>query len=682
MPDTNSILQVLAKFAKPEGGENTEAGASNTEASGPVASSSSVDSNSNSEPLSTQSSAANVEGGNVGQANELIMQLLQQGKQVPQPGSLPSGIESIPTGPSSSFSNPAHDSSNVSEDPRINRRRSRSPDAESSASNKRMRTDDSYDMQSSNLDSNQSSGEEEHIERARNVIRDPTIREGSIKVLSRTLFIGGIPHNMSDKELSELLSKFGKVQSVVIHKEGKHAFVKLYSRHEAEVTRERCEEERSSGRLSLRARWGVGFGPRECCEYETGISIIPLSKLTEADKRWTVEAEYGGTGGLPLESGLCIEEPDIEIGAGVSSKAISQRMPSNSSRNGPKSSRADNKLERGERPPRGSGFDNGRPFGKNNNRFGNGPGRGMHSNNGHGEDRRGRFDRSKRSGRGGRDNGGPGRFGNGPHQDMRGLHNRNGHNRGNDRGNDMMGNQGPMMGYGGMPNGNMGYGVPQMNNMGGMNNMNPLGNMGGGNNLPANLANLLSTLTQPNGGMGGGMPGPNQHNNGGHGGKRNRGRNNNHNNGNMGYGGNNNGNANDTLAQLSQLTQQLAAAQQYNGGGMPMNNMGMNNSMMGGNSYNQPNMPSDPRQRGPGGHHTNNNQHRLGNNNHQGPASLPNIPGVPGGPHQGGGYQAPPPGLQNNGGNNGGNAGLPFNVTPELAAMLLQQHQQQQQQRR
>jgi protein NRD1 len=31
-------------------------------------------------------------------------------------------------------------------------------------------------------------------------------------------------------------------------------------------------------------------------------------------------AEYGGTGGRPIESGMVVEEPDIEIGAGVSSK--------------------------------------------------------------------------------------------------------------------------------------------------------------------------------------------------------------------------------------------------------------------------------------------------------------------------------------------------------------------------
>ena len=48
--------------------------------------------------------------------------------------------------------------------------------------------------------------------------------------------------------------------------------------------------------------------------------MIPIQRLTDADRKWVLTAEYGGTGGIPLEEGMVIEEPDIEIGAGVSSK--------------------------------------------------------------------------------------------------------------------------------------------------------------------------------------------------------------------------------------------------------------------------------------------------------------------------------------------------------------------------
>ena len=64
----------------------------------------------------------------------------------------------------------------------------------------------------------------------------------------------------------------------------------------------------------------MGFGPRDCSDYQTGISVIPIERLTDADRKWMLTAEYGGTGGKAIESGLVVEEPDIEIGAGVSSK--------------------------------------------------------------------------------------------------------------------------------------------------------------------------------------------------------------------------------------------------------------------------------------------------------------------------------------------------------------------------
>lgn len=73
----------------------------------------------------------------------------------------------------------------------------------------------------------------------------------------------------------------------------------------------------------IQTRWGVGFGPRDCSDYQTGVSVIPIERLTEADRKWMLTAEYGGTGGKAIESGMVVEEPDIEIGAGVSSKGLS-----------------------------------------------------------------------------------------------------------------------------------------------------------------------------------------------------------------------------------------------------------------------------------------------------------------------------------------------------------------------
>lgn len=68
--------------------------------------------------------------------------------------------------------------------------------------------------------------------------------------------------------------------------------------------------------------WAVGFGPTSCADYKEGLSTIPINVLTDADRKWMLHAEYGGTGGKAIESGMIVEEPDIEIGAGPSSKGI------------------------------------------------------------------------------------------------------------------------------------------------------------------------------------------------------------------------------------------------------------------------------------------------------------------------------------------------------------------------
>lgn len=123
----------------------------------------------------------------------------------------------------------------------------------------------------------------------------------------------------------------------------RHAFVKMISRKDAQQARDGMERYKSPDmqlrvswsspydphRVQLivfdQTRWGVGFGPRDCSDYSTGISIVPIARLTDADCKWMLTAEYGGSGGKPIESGMVVEEPDIEIGAGVSSKGTCSR---------------------------------------------------------------------------------------------------------------------------------------------------------------------------------------------------------------------------------------------------------------------------------------------------------------------------------------------------------------------
>ncbi|KAI9170972.1 Rpb7-binding protein seb1 [Paramyrothecium foliicola] len=177
---------------------------------------------------------------------------------------------------------------------------------------------------------------------------DPSLPSGHIKVFSRTLFVGGV--TCSEAELRNIFSRFGTVQTCIVNKDKRHAFVKMISRRDAVAAKEGTEDNRNL-EVALRTRWGVGFGPRDCSDYSSGVSIIPIQKLTEADRKWMLTAPYGGSGGRPIETGICVEEPDIEIGAGVSSKAISRRMQTDKGgSNGPKSTRGrDDDLSRWRR---------------------------------------------------------------------------------------------------------------------------------------------------------------------------------------------------------------------------------------------------------------------------------------------------------------------------------------------
>ncbi|KAH6678883.1 hypothetical protein F5X68DRAFT_34983 [Plectosphaerella plurivora] len=167
---------------------------------------------------------------------------------------------------------------------------------------------------------------------------DRTLPEGNIRVFSRTLFVGGVI--CPEKELRDIFGQYGEVQTCIVNRDKRHAFVKMVTRKDAVAAKEAMEFPQGPNGLQLRTRWGVGFGPRHCSDYSNGISVIPISALTEADRKWMLTAEIGGSGGRPIESGLVVEEPDIEIGAGVSSKAISRRMQTDKSGSqGPRSTR-------------------------------------------------------------------------------------------------------------------------------------------------------------------------------------------------------------------------------------------------------------------------------------------------------------------------------------------------------
>jgi protein NRD1 len=58
----------------------------------------------------------------------------------------------------------------------------------------------------------------------------------NIKVLSRTLFIGGA--SGTEGEIRNIFSRFGKVQTCIVNQDKRHAFVKMLTRPDAVAAKE------------------------------------------------------------------------------------------------------------------------------------------------------------------------------------------------------------------------------------------------------------------------------------------------------------------------------------------------------------------------------------------------------------------------------------------------------------
>jgi len=125
----------------------------------------------------------------------------------------------------------------------------------------------------------------------------------------------------------DYIARFAHVQSCIVNHDKRHAFLKLISHQDAIEVKHAIDSrpETEYRHLFERLNWAVGFGPTKFADYKLGESVLPINVLTDADCKWLKTAEYGGTGGLDIIQGMIVEEPDIEIGAGPSSKAISRR---------------------------------------------------------------------------------------------------------------------------------------------------------------------------------------------------------------------------------------------------------------------------------------------------------------------------------------------------------------------
>ncbi|KNE61718.1 hypothetical protein AMAG_06520 [Allomyces macrogynus ATCC 38327] len=133
-----------------------------------------------------------------------------------------------------------------------------------------------------------------------------------IKVLSRTLYIGGVTHEVTKETLQELFSPFGHLDSVMVNPARGHAFVKFRTRAQANAARRALDHRATLGSSTLHVKWGSGFGPKPLFDKTAGFIVADLDRdLTPADHRALVSSKAGGIRSGALRGGITIEEPDV-----------------------------------------------------------------------------------------------------------------------------------------------------------------------------------------------------------------------------------------------------------------------------------------------------------------------------------------------------------------------------------
>jgi len=146
------------------------------------------------------------------------------------------------------------------------------------------------------------------------VFDDPTLPEGSIRVLTRTLFVGRLPDTMTKQQIRERFSEYGNVSSVVVHKTRNNlvnAFLK-FDRRQALDHIKTTMSTFQIGKLPATVNWASGFGPKTYFNYELGEAIVPLSAYTDIERGYLKTGYYGGFQGSRFRDRVTIEEPDVE----------------------------------------------------------------------------------------------------------------------------------------------------------------------------------------------------------------------------------------------------------------------------------------------------------------------------------------------------------------------------------
>ncbi|KAI9356269.1 hypothetical protein DFJ73DRAFT_240482, partial [Zopfochytrium polystomum] len=140
-------------------------------------------------------------------------------------------------------------------------------------------------------------------------VKDPSVPEGSMRILSRTVYVGGVQEWMTKDKLVGLFQGL-RVESCFVNHPKFNAFIKMYTREEAEAAVQSLQGAMIDD-MSVKISWGCGFGPKDHFDYMTGSIELTIDGMSENEKRWLSTSPRGGG---PIEGGTVVEEPFVEGG--------------------------------------------------------------------------------------------------------------------------------------------------------------------------------------------------------------------------------------------------------------------------------------------------------------------------------------------------------------------------------
>ncbi|KAI9203694.1 uncharacterized protein BJ171DRAFT_509354 [Polychytrium aggregatum] len=138
---------------------------------------------------------------------------------------------------------------------------------------------------------------------------DPALGNEFFKVLSRTVYVGGVTNMVTKEMLRDLFETVGRVDTVVVNYHKFNAFIKMFTRVECEMAREKLDHISVAG-ATLKLGWGCGFGPKNIFSYDKGETVFPMNRVVDPDRKWLVLSKRGPG---RIQAGIVIEEPDVGV---------------------------------------------------------------------------------------------------------------------------------------------------------------------------------------------------------------------------------------------------------------------------------------------------------------------------------------------------------------------------------